>query len=278
MRSLSLVTWNCFGAAQGLVAWLRWRGIPEGHRLAHHAVTAALHAADLLCLQEVFLGEAEDMFERLAHPSKARDHNRAKLRPFSFGGSGLAIASRAEVIATESRQFRGPTVGVERLARKGMLHALVDAGAVHVDVITTHMQSGYGDAAAGVRARQMDQLREWADELGAPSRPMIVCGDFNVDGRAPVRAREYATLRRLFDGWDDLGASGDRATFHPHPEHNALAHRYDPGAPEQRIDYVLFRGARGVRATPAERVLDRPLDGTRTHPSDHFGLRVTLSF
>ena len=279
-ETLSLLTWNCFGAAQGLVAWLRWRGIPEGHRLGHDAVHATLGAADVVCLQEVFLGEAEDLFARLAHPFKARDHNRTVWSPLSFGGSGLALASRHEVRASASRAFAGPNVGVERFARKGMLHALIDTGAAHVDVITTHMQSGYGAAAADVRARQMDQLREWAEDLGARERTMVVCGDFNVDGRTEARARKYETLRRLFDGFEDLGARADATTFHPHPDHNPLAHRYDPGAPEQRIDYVLLRPAAGARATSVERVLDRPLDGRAsppTHPSDHYGLRVTIA-
>jgi endonuclease/exonuclease/phosphatase family metal-dependent hydrolase len=274
---LSLLTWNCFGAAQGLIAWMRWRGIPEGHRLDHPTVTSTLRGADVVCLQEVFLGEAEEMFERLDHPFKARDHNRTVWHPLSVGGSGLAIASRHPIVATESRTFAGPAVGAERLARKGMLHALVDVGGVLVDVFMTHMQSGYGEGPAIVRARQMDQLREWADDLGAADRPTVVCGDFNVDGRAVARGGEYGTLRRLFAGFADLGSAADRTTFHPHPEHNPLAHRYDPGAPEQRIDYVLLRAVRGARASAAERVLDEALDGANTHPSDHYGLRVTLT-
>jgi len=282
LPSLSLLTWNCFGAAQGLIAWMRWRGIPEGHRLAHPTVTSTLNGVDLACLQEVFLAEAEEMFARLDHAYKARDHNRTVWRPLSVGGSGLAIASRYLIVSTESRTFKGPTRGAERLARKGVLHARVDVRGVLIDVFMTHLQSGYGDASARVRAHQMDQLRQWTDDLGAPERASIVCGDFNVDGRAGVREKEYATLRRIFAGFEDLGAASDRTTFHPHPDHNPLAHRYDPGAPEQRIDYVLFRASKGTSAAAPERVLDVALDGSPgdaagTHPSDHYGLRVTLT-
>jgi endonuclease/exonuclease/phosphatase family metal-dependent hydrolase len=281
LSSLSLLTWNCFGAAQGVVAWWRWRGIPEGHRLEHPTVESTLRGVDVVCLQEVFLGEAEDMFSRLDHPYKTRDHNRAQWRPLSIGGSGLAVASRYPIVSTASRTFTGATVGAERLARKGAIHARVDVHGVLVDFFITHLQSGYGARSARVRARQMAQLREWTEALGAPGRAAIVCGDLNVDGRTRVREKEYATLRKVFDGFEDLGATRDHTTFHPHPDHNPLAHRYDPGAPvqdnkEQRIDYILFRPANGETAGAPERVLDTALEGTNTHPSDHYGLRVSL--
>jgi endonuclease/exonuclease/phosphatase family metal-dependent hydrolase len=273
VSSVSLLTWNCFGAAQGLIAFLRWRGIPEGHRLDHPTVTSTLHDADIVCLQEVFLGEAEDMFARLDHAYKVRDHNRAMLRPFSVGGSGLAIASRHPIVRTHSKMFTGSHVGAERLGRKGMLHARIDIDGSRIDVLVTHLQSGYKPAASRVRARQLEQLRVWTEELGS-HLPVIVCGDFNVDGRAVVREKEYRTLREHFADFEDLDDASDRTTFHPHPDHNPLAHRYDPGAPEQRIDYILLRGA---SASAPERVFDAALDGTDTHPSDHYGLRVTLT-
>lgn len=276
-KSFDMVTWNCFGAAQGIVAWWRWRGIPEGHRLEHPFVHGMLGEVDVVCLQEVYLAEAEEMFARLDQPHKRRDYARARWKPPTIGGSGLAIASRHPIVSTESRRFIGSNVGAERLARKGVMHARLDVHGTLVDFFVTHLQSGYGVAPERVRARQLAQLREHVAELGAPDRPSIVCGDLNVDGRSATRSKEYATLQRIFDGFEDLGAADDRTTFHPHPAHNPLAHRFEPGAPEQRIDYVLFRAANGARATPPKRILDTVLEGTRTHPSDHYGLRVSLT-
>lgn len=256
---------------------MRGRGVPEAHRLEHPAVASTLQGSDIVCLQEVFLGEACELFDRLAHPHKWRDENRTMWRPLSFGGSGLAVASRHPFGATALRAFEGPNVGAERFARKGMLHARVQVDGALVDIVTTHLQSGYGDRAETVRARQMDQLREWVDEVGAPERPMIVCGDLNVDGRETARDAEYATLRRLFAGYHDVGAKTDLVTFYPHPDHNALAHRYEPGRQAQRLDYILVRSSARSRVASAERVLERRLDGAATHASDHFGLRATLT-
>jgi endonuclease/exonuclease/phosphatase family metal-dependent hydrolase len=281
MGSFTLKTWNCFGTAQDAGAFIRWRGVPDAHRLSHPEVLSTVHAADVLCLQEVFLSDAESFFDTLEHEHKTRDHNRNSYWPLTFGGSGLGLASRFQMVARSMRQFRGPTVGAERFARKGMLHARLRIDSdVELDVLTTHLQSGYGDKPRAIRAKQLLELRSFVDEVGSSDRTFIVCGDLNIDGLAGARDGEYAALRDALDCFTDLGADEDHATFHPHHEINTLAHRFENGSPPQRIDYVLFRPSHSADLEPAscELSLRQPLsaaDGV-TFPSDHFGLRVTL--
>ena len=284
MRSFALKTWNCFGAAQSATAFLRWRGIPDAHRLAHPEVLAAVCAADVLCMQEVFLSEAEAFFEALDHAHKARDHNRSTWWPLTVAGSGLAIASRFPLVASAIRPFRCAQVGAERFARKGALFArvcVVDDPPLYIDVITTHFQAGYDRGARLVRAAQLRELRAFVDEVADPSRTFVICGDHNLDGLAPVRGGEYAELRAALPEFDDLGAAEDHPTFHPHPDFNELAHRFERKSPPQRIDYVLLRPATGaVRAEPCEVALRSRLTCASglptTYASDHFALRVRL--
>jgi endonuclease/exonuclease/phosphatase family metal-dependent hydrolase len=273
------MSWNCFGAATGLVSFLRWRGAADSHRFEHPDVRAAVDAPDVVCLQEVFLGDAEDFFSDLTHPHKARDSNAATWAPPTVGGSGLAIASRHTLRSSRVRPFSRPQVGSERFARKGALHVEIELGAGRdVDVVTTHMQSGYHDHAGTVRIRQLEQLRALVDERGAPERPFVLSGDLNVCGLSSRRAmREYEALRSLFSDFEDLGAEADLPTFDPRPAKNHLARRFEPRSDAQRIDYVLFRGARGGWMRPRSLELDlvQPLAGPRpTHPSDHFAVRV----
>ncbi len=278
-RTLSLLSWNCFGAATGLVSFLRWRGAADSHRFDHPEVRAAVDAPDLVCLQEVFLGDAEDFFADLTHPHKARDPNVGTWAPPTVGGSGLAIASRHPLKSSRVQPFSRPQVGSERFARKGALHVEVELDEARgLDVVTTHMQSGYHDRAGTVRIRQLEQLRALVDQRGAPERPFVLSGDLNVCGLSSRRAhREYDALRSLFADFDDLGASDDLPTFDPRPAKNHLARRFEPRADAQRIDYVLFRGPRGGWMRPRALELDlvEPLEGPRpTHPSDHFAVRV----
>jgi endonuclease/exonuclease/phosphatase family metal-dependent hydrolase len=273
----SVLTWNVFGAAQGLGAFLRWKGIPDGARLAHPDVRAAAARADVVCLQEVWLEEAQAFFEGIAHPFKTKDSNEKTLVPLKLGGSGLAVASRFPIALRKLVEFDGPLAGADRLARKGVLHTRLSLpGELELDVFTTHMQSGYGDAARRVRARQLAFVAQVVDRQGSPERPAIVCGDLNLCGLGERRAGEYAAVAEHLPGFGDLGAAADLSTYHPHPEVNELAHRHEPGAPEQRLDYVLFRPDRRERIQPVglERVLDAPLVPEGFFPSDHFGLEA----
>jgi endonuclease/exonuclease/phosphatase family metal-dependent hydrolase len=273
----SLLTWNVFGAAQGLGAFLRWEGIPDGARLTHPDVRAAAARADVVCLQEVWLREAAEYFHGIDLPYKTRDTNEKTLVPLKLGGSGLAVASRFPITLRKLTVFDGPLAGADRFARKGVMHVrLALPGDVELDVFTTHMQSGYGDAARRARAAQLAQIADEVARQGSPERPAILCGDLNVCGLGERRSGEYAQIAERFPDFIDLGAAEDLATYHPHPEVNALAHRHEPGAPEQRLDYVLFRPDRGGRlaAVRLARVLDAPLASDGLFPSDHFGLEA----
>jgi endonuclease/exonuclease/phosphatase family metal-dependent hydrolase len=281
MTEIVLQTWNCFGAAQSLRSALSWRGVVDAHRLDHPEVKREVAAADIVCMQEVFLGDAEAFFDGLEHPHKLRDDNRATLWPLTVGGSGLAVASKLPFSSRAVRPFSRPHVGAERFARKGLLHVRVEIeDGVELDLVTTHMQSGYDDGARRVRERQLTELREAVDTLGAEDRAFVVAGDLNICGLAEGRADEYATIRSVLPDFTDLGADDDAPTFHPHPEVNSLAHRFESSSPKQRVDYVLFRPAARGGPTPlgCELALSDRLEGhgPTTFASDHFAVRVRL--
>lgn len=264
-----------------VLAFLRWRGAADAHRFEHADLHREVHATDVVCFQELFLSDAEQFFDKLAHPHKRRDHNRTTLLPLTVGGSGLGVASHLPIQTELSRGFARPHVGSERFARKGMLHARIELAPGHeLDVITTHMQSGYNERAGRVRIRQLRELRELADEVGDDARPLVICGDFNVCGLQRSRAlREYEALRETLHDLVDLGADADEVTFDPHPGGNVLARRFEPNAAQQRIDYILFREPAGqwLRVADVQLAMRGPLqhkDGSATHPSDHFALRA----
>lgn len=259
---------------------MRGRGAVDGERFSHGAVEAACDEIDVLCMQEIWLAEAEEFFARRPHPHKHRDGNEVSMRPLAFGGSGLGIASRLPIAQKHHRSFRPPHVGSERFARKGLLHARIQASdEVLIDVITTHMQSGDGRAAAQVRTRQLVELRSLIDEVCSPNHTTVVCGDFNVDGHAPTQL-DYRALEEAMHDFDDLGRAAGLSTFDP--KENALAAREGPNAKRQRLDYVFFRApASGpsVRATDVRLAFTEPLPGAarRLFASDHAALRVELT-
>ena len=145
----SLCTWNCFGAAQGLVSVLRGRGAAAAHRFEHPDLHEELTRVDILCAQELWLEDAVHAFHKPAHlPHRLLAENRWTFLPLTIAGSGLGIASRYRVVASRFASFSRPHAGSERFARKGMAYARIALpSGSELDVVTTHMQSGYTDLA-----------------------------------------------------------------------------------------------------------------------------------
>lgn len=286
-HGLRVLCWNAFGAAQSARTFLGWlafgdrpdfRGAVHAHRFEHEDVAAVCDAAEVVCLQEVWLPEVERFLHARPHPHKVADENHTTLRPLAFGGSGLAVASRHPIVSTLTRAFAPPHVGAERFARKGMMHARLEVRGAEVDVINTHLQSGRSRGAVAVRVAQIEQLRRFAEEVGSASRPLVVCGDFNVDALRPKR--DFEALARAFEGFEDLGAHEGHATFDP--ETNVLARLDGPEALPERLDYVLFRAPKSgptVTAGPVSLELRHALASPGREPtnaSDHAALRFDL--
>jgi endonuclease/exonuclease/phosphatase family metal-dependent hydrolase len=223
-----------------------------------------------------------ELFDRLEFPHKVRDENPWQWRPLTIAGSGLGLASRLPILWHEVRPFRTRGAGVDGLARKGMLLARMQWHELELDLITVHLQAAAGSAAARVRAAQLGEIRAAIEEIGSPDRPLLVCGDLNIDGVAANRGGEYSVVRTVLGELEDLGATADLPTMCPRPDLNALAHRYWSDEPVQRLDYFLLRPPLELplAVRSVERVLDAPLPAHASKPatfaSDHFALRVRL--
>lgn len=284
MGSIQIATFNCFGVAMDLRAVLRRRGPPDAHRLSHPIVREVLEQADVVCLQEVWIPEAVELFEALTHPHKVHDGNGWTFWPLTIAGSGLGVASRLPLVERALGTFQCGGALSDRLARKGWVHArarLREAPVRELDLFTTHLQAGDGAASRRVRSCQLGELRAAIDERGAADRPALLCGDMNIDGLRGGGADEYQLLREIFPDFLDLGSPGDAPTMCPRADLNPLAHRYWSAEPNQRIDYLLYRAgaARWIEVDSAERILDEelsPVGGPATFASDHFGMAAKL--
>jgi endonuclease/exonuclease/phosphatase family metal-dependent hydrolase len=280
-RELVVGTWNCFGMAQGAFDAITATRAPWGARLRSAELRRVLELPDLMCIQEVMSREAELLFDSLG-AARVRDGNHARLRPITLRGSGLGIAGRIPLGTHRCEIFESSAAGWDRLARKGTLHVRVHLDGLDVDVINVHLQAGRGRQPAVIRAAQIGEIARRVAQLGSEDGLVLVCGDFNVCGLGGT-GRAYALLRQALPGFLDVGATEDLPTYDPHPERNFLAHRVEPEAPTQRIDYIFVRppraGGRPVTVRGAARILDRPLDPASGEPmfaSDHFGLVATL--
>lgn len=109
-------------------------------------------------------------------------------------------------------------------------------------------------------------------------RALVLTGDFNAEAdsdeirklcghkTAPVIER-----RLLLDAW--LWAAPELGQGNTWSRENG--HIASTGSPSARIDYVFVEAVSGIRVDEVSRFGDWPVSGT--WPSDHFGVRMTLT-
>ncbi|MFD3457475.1 poly(A) polymerase [Streptomyces sp. NPDC058691] len=134
-------------------------------------------------------------------------------------------------------------------------------------VAATHLTSDHSEDGPARRETELARLAEGLAGVEIPG--LVVLGDFNDGGDAPVRALG------LRDAWTDVhGAADTTPTFDPAA--NPLAAVNSLSGRASRLDRVLLREGGGLRATAARLRGGSPApDGL--FPSDHYGVEAVLT-
>lgn len=263
--SLSLLTFNCFGAP---VPTTRRRLLALARQLEHSAL-------QLVCLQEVQLV----FYQRLliqacaSYPFQAFEPHLHSPRGGLVTLSRLPLTTRRFETYTEQGRWYLPTA-MDRFLRKGMLITSLQWAHVPVVIINTHIIANYnGDwERQGVFARMQEkQLRQLAEMVTAQPADalVVVVGDFNI----PRGSRLYMDFLERSNLIDTL--AGDLRPTH-RPPRGVPAHYSLP------IDFVFAR----VPQTLALQItcdlrFSSKLDLTHKHHdylSDHNAIEVGFTF
>ncbi len=221
-------------------------------RMAAIAAGLAALQADIICLQEVYVGGGRDTGQWLAaalgrHCTHlaARD----KLRGGIPSSSGVAILSR--VAPSGSVAVDLPTTPDDG-GRKALI-ANIDTVHGPVAVASLHLSHLRSPDAGPLRAAQLAALVAAADA----NMPLILAGDFN----APATAPELALLQ--MPGWTSTAPllAGQNSLL---------------GRPAALIDHVAIRAPSGnLRLHQAQILLNEPT-ASGVLPSDHAGVLAVL--
>lgn len=285
-----LATWNSFGVPQAINLTVPFA--PDSlwpARFASGLLRGHCDSPDVLCVQELIGSSACGFFDGLASHA-----HRIRRGGLVFENHGLGVACRLALEHAEEIRFAARGTGSDALIHKGALHvrARLTRGPA-IDVVTTHLQSGGAPEAAAARKLQVVELVAFVNRVADATRPLLVCGDFNIDGLDGARA-EYVALAAAMKGAGlrDLDAVGLRATSDP--TRNEVLREHEPGSKPERLDYMFLRVPQGdafdLRVEAVKLLLDQPLSdiehswaattglGSRPFASDHFGLSVDLSY
>jgi endonuclease/exonuclease/phosphatase family metal-dependent hydrolase len=169
-------------------------------------------------------------------PSGLRAINENRGEPLA--DDELTIVSRFPIVETNSYIYKN-SYGIDGLAAKGVLHARIRVGepeaSTYVDVFATHLQAGHDD----YKRCQVIELADFIYETADPVNPVLLLGDFNIDGSTEARAEPASNynylmniLKNLSSGHNiqDTGLHLTSGTDHSdNPEENR----------KKRIDHIF---------------------------------------
>lgn len=241
---MRLATWNVLADAYLRPEW--YREVPAAllqpdARLARICARASALDADLLCLQEVDARAAAALSASLgALGYRGRWRQKANGRP-----DGCAIFWRGREARDEAELVYPDDSG----------HVALSIGFDDLRVITTHLKWDPPTSPVEQRwgMRQVESLLGW---LEGESRPVIICGDFNV------RADDALMKRLANAGLRDVFGGADRP-------HTCVAN-----GRSQKIDHVVSSLGTARPASPHVDLFGRTVLPDVDEPSDHSPLLV----
>jgi endonuclease/exonuclease/phosphatase family metal-dependent hydrolase len=210
--------------------------------------------ADIVAIQEVDRGVERtskiDIITKLADLT-GMTYAFGKTIDFQGGDYGNAFLTRLPIFEEKNFLYRNLQIGEQR----GVLVLVLGAGGEELVVANTHFESRGNDSARIASANELKSILK-----GYSSRPLILCGDFNVIPTSPVVSQ---LKEEYLDAWEQAG-TWEGYTF-------------PSDAPGKRIDYV-FTGKNRTSDSTAAFVHLRPLSArvVQSLASDHRPVLVEL--
>lgn len=278
-------------------AWLAPAVIARNvaHRAARLPLAIARTGADIVALQEVWMGKHRDALvrdlARAGYPYAIFEPGTGGLLRGVFG-NGLLVASRFPVKRRALREYAGYTYHDEYFVRKAALAVTIDVPEFgNVDLVDTHLgavrfdvkRSSFIERDDDAQLAQIEELADFSLDFASTGR-LIVAGDLNTHfepwdavarcHRPGMRSRNYERLCTRLALRDAFPRSAERSLTIDRENPYVAASSFAKG-PSQCVDYVLFSAndmrSRGavVALTDDDGELGRPL-------SDHYGVLATL--
>jgi endonuclease/exonuclease/phosphatase family metal-dependent hydrolase len=231
------------------------------HRKALIADMVRAQDADLIGTQELHKVQADDLVKRLPQYTwfgrdRRGGHDDEHMGVF-YRSDRLRMIESGDFWLSDTPEVPGSiTWGhpLPRMVTWALFERLSDRRRFHL--LNTHFP--YRDEDEDARERGARLIASRVSKLPADI-PVILMGDFNTTPDSRAHAALTADLRDIWDAAPQR--SGPAATFHEFT-----------GKPDQRIDWILYRGLQPLSVrTVAEH------DGGR-YPSDHFPVVAEFAF
>ena len=237
---------------------------------------------DMVLFQEVFTRGVRTT--TLYHLGDRGYEDRYQRTPFARLNSGLFNLSKFPIIKTSFMPFRS-CGGLQCVSKKGILYMQVrlPQGEL-VDVFNLHAQAVELTPGTIIRSYQFNQMRSFIDLINDGSKPVIIVGDFNVDGNSQEYGVFQQSLYDFKDVWNEINLGQPGYTWDPLTNYWAAGDWIDNSGP-QRLDYIWVRDGKKHKWNIQDMQVvfnsKLPWWGSGDNPkhilvSDHYGIEATL--
>lgn len=242
--------------------------------------------ADVLCLQEAFLGVTtpEEIADLLAdtypHAYWSELPNETTLGP------GVVLVSKHPLLNTDALRFTNEDLF--GLVDRSVLVAEVERDGHNFRIACTHLTPGLGTGGVQRRQAEQQEIFDYLDGLPAVDGPTFLLGDFNAgpdpigactpSSDPPCEEPDVASYNMVLEHFDDANADLNECTQCKEQFDSLQTIAVFSSEPDQRIDHCFVRDLDPYRHLHSEIVLAEevaiPFEGeTLTHLSDHRGVR-----
>jgi endonuclease/exonuclease/phosphatase family metal-dependent hydrolase len=199
--------------------------------------------------------------------------------------SGLVVLSRYPIVQRDWLTYHHKG-GIDAWASKGVLHVVVQRGNVAstnnvLDVFITHLQAG-GTAQQHERLAQVSELAQFIRTFhdATPERPVLVMGDFNIDGTPAQQEDEPSAYVRLSNALHWAIPTLTDVWLSHYGTEPGFTKRESP----KRLDYIFATEGPQISSTTiqvnefrcAPPLLTPGPKATNVYLSDHNGVEATL--
>ncbi len=199
-------------------------------------------------------------------------------RPAPALSDEISIVSRYQVVTSHQMIFSRAS-GFDRLAAKGVLHArLWRGGDDYIDVYTTHFNAGKNSA----HTTQIRELASFIRRTHDRNLPIIINGDFNIDGGAKATAATsgrypalVSALQAVRSDLRDTGIGDGPTNEQGFVPGQARGDGDNRGA--QRIDMMFVAGL-NERSSRVDYHEDSAISGGNPTLSDHAAIFGNLNW
>lgn len=228
---------------------------------------------DIVALQEAWEPDAVSLLlEAVADefPYYASDRPVRKFGRIISGG--LLILSRWPIEEVQTVVYDSCHLA-DCLAAKGATHARIRiAEDAYLNLVVTHLDAGSAARDRQVRARQIEQLRQFLEGIDGQAGPLLIAGDFNIDSLADDGEYEILTASLGIE----TNAPPDASTVNCELESSIFC---ETPVPAKQIDYIFTTsGERRLLPNKAQifpQATDA-IDGKVKYLSDHRAVWATF--